>query len=606
MRHLPAPVTMAALVISACCGWVLAAGDADESTQPAWTADPEDHGESIPPTGRSVFDFIVADRAGGYEVPFPFDRLVARIETIAGQGSTRRVLIPLGRSLQRNAATPDFFEYPRAVVAVDGDAGADGAPLLKDRLFLGYQERAEIIEVISYNETGGRFEFQIVADYRLGGSPRVQYVERSECVPCHQGHAPIFSRGLWDETNANAAIGRRLAVHRNAFYGIDAVGTVDESSAFDDATDRAAFLSAWQALWTAGCASPDAGAAVGDPEAVRCRGDALLSALRYRLAGSRHTRLGANEARARLAVRLAIGMRTHWPHGLAIADPDIPNRSIDFDQSQGQLLDLPGNFRAPVPIEPGERKQMVAVTGQLEPFVKRAPIAVWRDTSDLAHPLVAGLAGFLATSEVKRLDAHLAGRSTAPQRHQTTCRFESTGALQRVRCGSDGAELVLDATVPDPHADPDVRWRARLHRLRFPGRDELRDLAIVGDSPSLEGRGSYAVRDPRTGLAARLTDGAAIRTLTLQWPAAGRTAGRVTIDVVDDFDRVADAVDTLVSRTVQGETRALSAAPFRRAVVVGELFSIMDIDGEWCCTDVSSLPPARLQGRSETDNGSSG
>ncbi len=33
-------------------------------------------------------------------------------------------LIPLGRSLQRDAGAPDFFRFPRVVAAADGDQQA--------------------------------------------------------------------------------------------------------------------------------------------------------------------------------------------------------------------------------------------------------------------------------------------------------------------------------------------------------------------------------------------------------------------------------------------------------------------------------------------------
>jgi hypothetical protein len=51
-------------------------------------------------------------------------------------------------------------------MAVDGEgapSAARAALLLRRRLFAGYQENAGIIEVISYNEAAGRFEFQVVS-----------------------------------------------------------------------------------------------------------------------------------------------------------------------------------------------------------------------------------------------------------------------------------------------------------------------------------------------------------------------------------------------------------------------------------------------------------
>ena len=193
--------------------------------QAHWAVDPADPGPDLPPLGRSLFDFAVIQRAGdnpAYDIPFPFEALVRRVEERAGcpgrNGSCiQQVLIPLGRSLQRVAAAPDFFAFPRVVIAVDGE-GPSGM-LLKDRLYLGYQERSNLIEVISYNEAAGRFEFQVVKDYRSGGSPRVVYASRNVCTACHQNLAPLFSRQQWDETNANPAVAELLSHARGSFYG---------------------------------------------------------------------------------------------------------------------------------------------------------------------------------------------------------------------------------------------------------------------------------------------------------------------------------------------------------------------------------------------------
>jgi len=58
-------------------------------------------------------------------------------------------------------------------VAGEGAPSAARAALLpRDRLFAGYREKAGIIEVISYNEAAGRFEFQVVKDYRPAPAKR--------------------------------------------------------------------------------------------------------------------------------------------------------------------------------------------------------------------------------------------------------------------------------------------------------------------------------------------------------------------------------------------------------------------------------------------------
>ena len=192
--------------------------------------------------------------------------------------AAKAVLIPLGRSLQRNSAAPDFFAYPRAVVAVDAEPAGTGDPYLKDRLYLGYQEKANLLEVISYNEDAGRFEFQVVTDYRAGGTPRVMYANRTLCVACHQNAAPIFSRAVWDETNANPRVAALLASQRKDFHGIPVDRGVDVPNAIDDAALRANRFAVQQLLWKDGCGGNDEPAV--DVSRRIVRGAAPVPALR--------------------------------------------------------------------------------------------------------------------------------------------------------------------------------------------------------------------------------------------------------------------------------------------------------------------------------------
>src|SRR5882757_4793271 len=111
-----------------------------------------DAGSDLPATGRSLFDRLTGNGHGtdhdtddGYDIPFPFEKLIAQLRTRAGcqpLACTRQVLIPLGRSLQRTAAIGEYFRYPRVVTAFDAEPqqGALNLPLLRDRLYLGYQE----------------------------------------------------------------------------------------------------------------------------------------------------------------------------------------------------------------------------------------------------------------------------------------------------------------------------------------------------------------------------------------------------------------------------------------------------------------------------------
>src|SRR5258706_179160 len=297
---------------------------------PTWVIDPAYPGDHLPPVGRSLFDFLVTTQRGNRretQVPFPFSALIERIEQylardpLSALPPAKRVLIPMGRSLQRSAAAPEYFRFPRVVVAVDREPVADDRRsmlLLKDRLYLGYQEKSDLIEVISYNEAAGRFEFQLVKDYRGGATPRVVYANRAVCISCHQNGAPLFSRQVWDETNANPRIAALLAAQRRDFYGIAVTRGVDMPNAIDDATERANRFARDQLIWRDGCGTDDAAA-------MRCRAALFTAALQDRLSGEQQFARD-REFNERAVSRLMSHTPALWPSGLAIGNPDIPNR----------------------------------------------------------------------------------------------------------------------------------------------------------------------------------------------------------------------------------------------------------------------------------------
>ena len=317
---------------------------------------PAPSGSDLPAVGHSRFDEVI----GAAPVPFPFSSLVDRIERQmerdrGGLPPLKVTLIPLGRSLQRDAGAPDYFRFPRVVAAADGDNRAGFTPL-KDRLFLGYHEAGKVLEVISYNDVAGRFEFQVVRDYEAGKKPQVTYARRDLCLACHQNAAPIFARPLWDETPANPDIAQRLRATRRNFYDVKLTGT-DIAYFIDNATERANLFSVWQTLWQQGCGPGDDG--------DRCRMEALAAALDY----ARTRKLPAEDA----LPMLRKNWKALWPQGLSVPNPDLPNRD------PLAKLQSPAN----------------------DPLLLRPPLAHWH-APDLTAFIV-GLAGMLDSAAVQRL-----------------------------------------------------------------------------------------------------------------------------------------------------------------------------------------------------------
>ncbi|HSA87807.1 MAG TPA: hypothetical protein VLE46_16650, partial [Nitrospira sp.] len=303
-----------------------------DSTTPPWVVDPTEPGTNLPPAGRSLFDFLITKDVNGkkvYDIPFPFSALLARIESHLHSERTRpalkRLLIPVNRSLQRRASDGEYFTYPRAVLAVDTETestlGLSGMHL-KDRLFIGYHEKTGVLEVISYNEAAGRFEFQLVSDYRAGGTPTVRYANRALCTACHQNHSPIFSRPMWDETNVNPKIAALLDYQRRPYHGFPIRQGVGTLQAFDDATDRANDISLAQLLWREGCEQTD------HPEqAITCRAELLEWVLQYGLSKGPMPDWRTTDERHGSPPSFLATWRARWPRGLAIPNPDIPNRN---------------------------------------------------------------------------------------------------------------------------------------------------------------------------------------------------------------------------------------------------------------------------------------
>jgi hypothetical protein len=503
-------------------GGVLAQGTPD------WAVDPRDPGPSLPPSGHSLFDFLTA-REG---VPFPFSALLARMEERLGPSPFKKVLIPLGRSLQRSAADPEFFRYPRAVVAVD----AEGT--FKDRLYLGYHEKAAVLEVISYNEAAGRFEFQLVLDYRPGGAARVVYANRAVCTACHQGGGPLFSRQVWDETNANPEIARLLAAEKRDFYGFPITQGVDVPAAIDAATDRANRIAVYQLLWREGCASGE------------CRAAAFRSALQHRLSGGLHEGTGEELRRT---------WETRWPHGLAIPDPDIPNRDP-----------LASHKSSSVPA--------TLIPTAFEPLNPRPPLEIWtKDTGP--ERLIAGLAGFLTDEDARRLDAELFARGKVKEQQTLPCQVSiqprGNGERVKLRC-SDALEGRIFLEGPRVVG-------GTIERL-----GEMRDLEVV------EGKANpreleVKIVQKLSGLHARREDGNAVQSLRVLY------SGEATVVFLDDFSAAKTAI-----RDLPGEV--FSSAPFRRTAVLGALFAKLGLESDACCLADASLPPPVLEtGRAVAD-----
>jgi len=539
-----------------------------------WAVDPEDPGEDLPPAGRSLFDFLVASK-GGYDVPFPFSALVQAIGERLGGTPFERVLIPLGRSLQRNAAAPRFFHAPRAILAVVEDPGRPGAPLLKDRLYLGYQETAAILEVISYNEAAGRFEFQVVHDYRPGGRPRVLYASRALCTACHQNAAPIFARQLWDETNANPRIARLLRDEGRGFYGFPVDLGPDSPYAIQAAAERANRFALDLRLWREGCD-------IGE-RAPWCRAALFKAALQYRLTGGRFAPFAE-----------PVGER--FPQGLAVSDPLLPNRDPFAGSAAGpRQVSVPGSLTPEASALLGGLVMHSVIPAPFEPLNPRPPLQTWKPGGGLER-LVAGLAAFLAERDVRDLDARLFNSGSALEAPRRTLAADCRLAARRSASGK------VDRLKLDCRGGFGLQGRiylaagrvtgGEIERVMIDGAVELSDLAVQGEAAT----GLTLVRKG-SGFRARRPGGDAVERLDLSWSDTGADTleGHAELTFLSDFAAVNEAVEALARSTAAGESDALADRPFRRAVLVPALLAKLGGPASvHCCTDTAGMPPVAL------------
>ena len=557
-------------------------------------------GPDLPPVGRSLFDHLVTERTAGskaYGVPFPLSALIDRIQARLGQqeygGGSRVVMIPMGRSLQRTAAAPDFFKYPRIVLAVIGEPGAnerDAGMLLKDRLYLGYVEKTGLLEVISYNEPAGRFEFQLVKDYRPGGQPKVFYANRAICISCHQNHAPIFSKAVWGETNANGRVAELLRAQRSDFQ-LSAQANIDFPDDIDKSTVRANALVTLQSVWQQGCSN-----ARDRSRSQRCRAAAFTAVLQYGLSGEQDFGSDSASYQSDFVSTFGSVWRQRWPQGLRVAQSSLPDRN----PFGGAVSSYGGGAS-----EEGTLDWIAAshVPAELDPLNPRPAREIWRFAGSMGtHPFIAGWAKFFAADDFRALDAFLlqqavsAGAQRSVYQAQCAAVPEAPGATGfKLQCASDAAL----AHGVDLAGRFDAAGNGRIDWLNLGPAGQVRDVTFDGGAVQRAGS-EFVLRavPKRKGLAARLPDGRGLASVEIRWLAgtpeakpSGRVEARFEAVVLDDFALVRQAVGRLLAK----QPGLFDDVPLVREHLMRALFSELGMPGRsWCCVDDAGMAPAML------------
>ena len=521
---------------------------------PIWIEQASRPGSNTPTVGQSRFDqlFLAAD--GSYQIPFPFDSLIESLEARLDNGenpAVRQVFVPIGRSLQRQAPAPDYFHFPRRVIATEGEPvtiGNEAGLVIEYRLFIAHQPKTETLEIISYNDDAGRFEFQLVENYAANASMRVMPANRVMCLSCHQNAAPIFARIPWSETSFNVEVAARLVdalPHRFASL----IGTVTtDAGVIDVLVERANYLSVAQLIWRQGCSSR------------LCRAAMLRAILQYRLSGESNFEASAASYRQDYLDELARNWELNWPEGLALPGSRIDDRN----PFTGDTLAL-----------------------EHDPLIARPPHATWyRVDPALARGIIYRLAGFLTLADIRRIDQHLiaAANDLPPARYQykAACSVINRNTTTLVlSCGDRTRAESMQASL-EVEVLRDRIESLRMTSLRVPQDANLLqpDVAVLSRLP---GKLELIPVNNEAGLSQRLATGDRIGSMVLSWKGLpGQDTFNLEIEVSAESGLIDRALNKLLDDRWQDSGDSLANNVFRRKSVLRALLQALDMTPfEW-------------------------
>jgi hypothetical protein len=315
----------------------------------------------------------------------------------------------------------------------------------------------------------------------------------------------------------------------------------------------------------------------------------LTAALQFKLSGSRHFETASNQYRRDLVEPLRSAWYRHWPDGLAIPDPRLPDRD---------------------PLITG-----AMVSPEFDPLGLRPPMALWSiDEPGVTEAVIRGLSQFISNGDIRRLDQHLF--STALESAVMRTSRTSSCALSRRRYEGQAPRIVFDCEADGIdsvfvsghlYIDEDGGVVGETGGFRLGEKTNFEELSLSGRAIFVkQGRSSISL-DPvvkRTGLHPRLPDGSAVETIVLSFETLieedfgpsdeipeYRDNGRLVVTLVPDFEPVHAAIADLGRASLAGELDLFFDQPFRRRAVIGSLLRRLGLtDVDLCCAIDEKLP----------------
>ncbi len=522
----------------------------------------------LPPTGYSLFDRLFSKPVASgheYDIPYPFEKLLRELERRLAAAEAENEsplvtsLIPRGRSLQREAASPDHFRFPRIVVALDQDSRLPLAT--RNRLFLGYQEKANSIEIISYNEQAGRFEFQVVEDYGAGLRPRVRYASRDLCTSCHQNEAPIFARPRWRESNFNNEVARLIAEHQQDYHGIAAEADKGDAARFDFATDQAGLFSAYQRVWQDGC-----DVSREQSQNRGCRAGLFFAAIQQAIASIPRSRYRSALIEQRMLPLLRDNWQRRWPQGMPVAGADIDDRE-----------------------SPGP-EQTSRVTSQQDPLSRRPVLANWSYKPALRRSIQGIGEQFLLLGDLVRLNATLSRKAATGDLPRQS--IDGYCRLQFMPAEAEGRWVNVDCRFQQKK-ESGISIEGELWQASYDEQSSGRGKLLVTGTEGwarVEVNSSLQQANPQTlhfhlgGTAqnstARLWDNRILSRIKVDLPSStwdATTRLPAQIELSDDFSLVEDAIYQMLDDAENGELSVFDKAPLPGAELMRALQQKLDV-----------------------------